>query len=745
MPQQDEFRGPTVSAQTEQAGTNPLSRYFFNLPPSELIAALKKRSQNRWSSLNARGVPNLWRLIYAQAFGMDPNTGRNSTQSLQFCGPQANYIRFRVQLTRGLIKRRNQLAAGQRVSYRAVAQNNNSSTLAQVQIAAKAIDYVIREAQAEKAMLGGLEADGYFGDGYVWQRWDADAGDTETVTVQEPAVDQFTGEPIVDPMTNTPVTQPKQIKKRSGAPVYVVVYPWNVNKEQNVAKSPWFEVREARSKYELIAKFPEHAEALERLTLKRDTEAGSLEMFLWDYSSVTDDVLIVKHAYHVDDASVPGGRYIGYVEGMNEELWDTACPLPNGKSPLTRICSAEYFDTGIGYPESADVLSQQEAFDELISQWLTNVLKLGNQNMFGEDGIEFDPQAFAKGGQYFTLKPEQKPPQVVTFQEIPASTNALLELLPKLMSDTTGMNETIMGDPGKNITSGVFGALMQSIAEQFVSPQQQAFDFAVTDVGNNTLELIRANASESFLVRIAGESQIPYMRAFGKQQLDGVHSVYVERQSPVMNSIGGRFEVFEKTVNLPKDLRKSAVHMLKTGDDSGWTEYDDSCVILIKRENELMSQGIPAEVSKTDDPILHCQEHRASLDRIRMQEVQPGTPEEQQRAAAMQAHIQHIGEHSVVWMQTDPVFAAACGLPPPPMPAPGMGFQPHPATLGSVKPPPGSPPQQADKQAQSQAAPQLPAGPQKDPAAAAAGAPKDGAKPKPQQQPPSNGPQGEAA
>ena len=43
------------------------------------------------------------------------------------------------------------------------------------------------------------------------------------------------------------------------------------------------------------------------------SEPGALELFQWDLSSATDDVLAVKHFYHRSCAAVPGGRYMGYV------------------------------------------------------------------------------------------------------------------------------------------------------------------------------------------------------------------------------------------------------------------------------------------------------------------------------------------------------------------------------------------------------------------------------------------------
>ena len=688
MPQTQQFAGPTVSRQApQQQQQDPLAGYFANLPAEELIGELKTRAINNWNALQNRGLPTLWRLAYSQLCGMDASTGQNATQKLQFCGPQASYIRFRIQLTRSHAKQRNQLAQGQRPSFKCVAANSGAQALAQAPIAGKILDHVFKAAKGELALNEALDSDGNFGEGFVWGRWDAAAGSIEPFKRMVQAKDQETGEPLTE-LDGSPTLIEESGEKPTGMPTYSSLYPWNISRDPNTRKPAWIETREKASKSELMARYPEHAEALSRCTLRRDTEPGALELFQWDITSATDDTVIVKHFYHRSGADVPGGRYVGYVDDI--VLWDKECPLAQGL-PILSICSARYFDTPFGYPENADLLSVQEAVDEIWSQAITNLLKFGNQNVWAEDGVEFDQRRFAMGGQFFTLKANQKPPQVIDFAEMPRAFEYMNEKLPAFMGEISGMNSSVRGEPESNIDSGVFASLMQSTAEKFVSSTQTAFDFLVTDTGNMTLELVRANTDTRFAAKIAGESNVSYMQYFTAEDLDGVHSVEVERQSPVLNNIGGRFEVFEKTVQLPKADRLAAVQLLTTGDSSAWTEVDLSCLILIKKENERLARGQPTDVSKTDDHILHCIHHRASLDRLRAQEPPPqGTEEFMQWQAAIMAHIQHIAQHPVLWAQTDPVFAAACSIPPPPIFNPAMGMlQPQQQGTPQSAPQPG--------------------------------------------------------
>jgi hypothetical protein len=676
-----QMSGPTVTA-APQVG-NPLNRYFANADWQTLIGELAPREKNYWNALNNRGLPTLWRLLYAQAFGMDPNTARNATQRLEFCGPQANYVRFRVNLARAHIKQRNTLALGQRLSFQCVASNDDAASLAQTPICGKVLTYVFQEAKGEPAMMEALDSDGYFGEGYVWLRWDQESGDVEKQQQQVPSTDAKTGQPLME-ANGQPVMQTKVISKRVGAPTYTPLFPWQVTKETGVRNSNWFVIKEPASKHELMARYPDMAEELEKQALVRDNQPGALELFLWDYSSVTDDTVIVKHFYHKPCAAVPAGRYMGYVNGI--KLWDGPCPLETAV-PIVQICSAKYFGTSIGYPESGDLLSLQEMIDELLSQAATNVLKHGNQSLWAEDGVEFDPVKVAEGGAFFTLKKDQKPPQAIQWAQLPEATKYLLEYLPLRMGEISGMNSTVRGEPDNNIESGVFASLMQSIAEKFINATQAAYDFAASDVGNFTLEFVHSNVDTRFAAEVSGEANFPYMRYFTSADFDAIKRVRVLRQSPVMNNIAGRFEVFDKTVNLPKDERYAAVQMLATGDSSAWTENDLSCIILIRSENERLCKGIPCDVSKTDDPILHVQKHRASLDRLRTQQPPPqGTPEFMAWDRAIQLHVQHISEHCVLWSQTDEIFAFVNGLPKPPAFDPMQGRM----TIGGGAPQPGA-------------------------------------------------------
>jgi hypothetical protein len=175
--------------------------------------------------------------------------------------------------------------------------------------------------------------------------------------------------------------------------------------------------------------------------------------------------------------------------------------------------------------------------------------------------------------------------------------------------------------------------------------------------------------------------------------------------------------VFDRITKLPKRERRAAVMLLKTGDDSAYTDQDMSSEILIKKENELMSAGDPSVMqwlvaSPVDDHILHCDEHKCALDRLRsMDAPKPNTPDFQSWQLAQQMLIKHINDHAIAWAKTNPVFAAVCSIPPPPMFNPAMGgFVPQ--VMGTPQSAPPADPGKGPGAGQMQAAPQVPPGPE---------------------------------
>jgi hypothetical protein len=632
-------------------------KYWANLPPKQLVGELQAHERAWWAEGERRGLWQLLRLSYAQAQGMDPGGSVNQTQQLQFCGPRAEFVRFRIQLTRSHVKQRNIMAMGQRPSFQCLALNDSFESQAQIPTAQAALDGVYRACRGEKIEWEALDSDGYFGEGGVWGRWDFDGGREITVNEQEPANDQFTGEPITDPQTGQPVMRTVSTKKKSGAPTLTSLFPWEIVREPLARGEPaWLMVREVCSKWELAARFPEHYDAIVAIDNIR-SEAGIAEMFAYNATSATTDQIIVRHFYHRNSVAVPGGRYVGVAGDI--PLWDLPCPIPEGL-PVNLICTGRYFGTAFGYPECTDLLAIQEMLDELFSQAANNLLRLGNQSLFAEDGVEVDPRKLSEGGGFFTIPRGARTPEAVQWAKLPPEFLAVVQSLTEYMNFISGMNATARGAPEANISSGTFAALMLNIAQKFVTATEMSLDALRNANGNLLLHLIRANCEQEFVAQVAGPNQLPYLRTFKPSDVSGIELVQVTQRSPLMEQIPARFEVYDRLSKIPdKRDRAAAYQLMETGNPDAYTQADRASSLLIQWENEQLSKGIAVMPAVTDDPDEHNKSHKAEYDKLR---TNPDTPPE-----VLMAFQEHMSQQALVHYGGDPALHMTVGVRPSPL------------------------------------------------------------------------------
>lgn len=656
------------------------------LPVAELVDELKGQERGWWHAGERRGYWQLLRLMYAQSQGMDPSGATNATQQLTIVQKGATFVRFRVQLARSHIKQRNIMAQGERPSFQCLALNDDFESLAQVPTAQAGIDYVYRAAKGEQCEWRALESDGYFGEGFIWGRWDYAGGVDIIKTEQEPVLDEsgqpamWPGEP--DPQTGQmgepqPVTRDVKKKQKAGTPTLTPLFPWDVVRDPYARTSNWIMVRDVCSKYAVAARYgaddPQKYKNIMSTNNLR-SEAGIAEMFAYDIAATTTDQVIVRHFYHERCEYLPEGRYVGVCG--DEVLWDEPNPLPEG-NPVVSICSARYFGTQFGYPECSDLLAVQEMLDEMYTQVANNALRYGNQSLWAEDGVEVDMNKLAQGGGFFNYKTGQKPPQAIQWAAMPPITEYLLENLPELMNFMSGMNSVARGAPESNIQSGAFAALMMNIAQKFVSATEQSLEQARNDVGNMLLSFLHANADTEFVGLVAGENQAPYLRTFKGTDFGGVQRVQVSTASPLSRTIPGRFELVSTIKDIPDKRDKAAAYQfLNTGSSQAFSDPLMSEKLLIQWENEQLMQGIWVEPSGVDDPVLHNEDHKAMLNKVRTMPPTDDPQEMKLRMAGMQMLQEHMGRQALVWAMSDPIMCDTLKLPRPAMPANPFGTLP---------------------------------------------------------------------
>jgi hypothetical protein len=722
---------------------------YFALKKGQAFIDGARQAERNWLyTAQDRGIWRLWWLIYCQVLGIDPITGEyNTNQQLRVVGEQANYTSFRVQLTRRLVQQRVMMAADQRPSFRGVATTSDAGSEAGVNIASKAIDYLLTEAKLEQKAAEGLSASGFFGEGGLHIDWDYAAGKMvpaqepmkgpDGQPVQMPVLDD-SGQPQLDEMGQPQMqTQMQPTEKKSGAPKIDKLYAWQIVKDPYLEDDhPWMIIKLPVNKHELAAKFPEKANQIRACTI--DTDMGDDALFAWGARArVSSDTVVLRILYHRNCEAVPGGRWSGWL-GKDVGLWgidgEVPCPLDEG-IPVKTMIADRYFMTAFGYAETGDLLSVQTAINELFSQALTNVQKFGNPNMYKNENLQLNPASVTQGGHLFDLPQGIEPPVITEYQPVPPITPQMWESLIELMDKIAGSNSVVGGDPKANITSGAFAVLLVNIAQKFASALQQAYDFAITAIANDALELVRKNATNGFMAEIAGEGNQPYLKLMTAQDIAPLRSIKIERQNPVMATFVGRMEVFNATKDLLPQQRAAALEMLLNSDLEAYADNDQSAAIKIRYENEQMLKGIKVEVQVSDNDLIEGPKHVAQLNKLLSMPAPAGerlpvtdsagrpvidpmtrqpamsgqwsTPERQQYETAKQLLLQHIIDHSLSFAGKAPPVALVCGAQPNPMMMAAPGAPGAPA--GEVPPDNAN---DAAKQPEAPSAPKPPEAPQ---------------------------------
>lgn len=678
-------------------GGDPLE-YHGNAVGQKAIDAWRQLERNNKYFMQTRGIWRLYWLIYCAIHGIDPNTGQyNTNQELRVLGKDALYASFRVQMTRRFIQQRIMMVKDQRPSFEGVATQNDSPSLAQVNIATRAIEYALKEGHLEREASGGLESLGNYGGAALWSDWDFEGGDL--MDVQEPELDEQTGEPVlmpvtdeqgnpvpeVDQQTGQPVVdemgQPRAqqqpvmntVKKRSGCPKVSKLYPWQYVVDTYLENDhPWCIIKVPVNKHVLAAQFPEKAKAI--LACGIDEEMGDDALFAWGgRSAVSSDIAVMRIYYHENCGAVEGGRFAAYL-GKDVGLWGVdqplPCPLDKG-IPVRPMIGARYHMTSVGYPESGDLLSLQTALNELVSIGLTNAQKRGLSNAYKDENLQLDVRKWSEGNHLHNLGAGQEPPTWDEPPEVGSLAQYLLEFIRDELQQMLGSNSVTNGNPDANIQSGAFAVLLVNIAQKYASQMQEAYDECITAAANDCLELTRKYAVHGFRAEIAGIGNDPYVQIMNQDDFASIRRVQIKRKNPVLSTYVGRRDLLDATINLPPKQKAAALEMLLESDMEAYAENDQASAIRIRKENERMLQGIAVEVGITDDHATEGPKHRAVLDKLRTMDP----PTDPKALALWQTSItlleDHIMQHGVQLGTTPAPLALVCGWAPLAMPAPG--------------------------------------------------------------------------
>lgn len=643
------------------------------------------------------GVKERAARCYLYYFGLS-SAGVHATSQVLRDGDEGELAAIRVNHCRPLVNTLLNLIVAPKIVWSPKATNIDSDTLRECELAQAILEYYWSEKAVSHFAVRALEEALVFGDGFVLVKWDEAAGDDFAAMPAPEATPSMTfpgdqsapnplaagpvpgaapdpiasmAPPMADPFAGASVV-------KSGDLAYTNVSTWNVIRDPYKGswdESDWVIVREAQSRYNLAAQYPEMSDDVFSAENPFDTRAVGIT------DSMETDEIPVYYFLHKKTPALPNGRRVEFLSNkavLKDEPLDFW--------PLFRVSAGELMGTPYGYTPFLDILGIQELMDSLHTSVASNQSTFATQMVAAPKGSEIESDELAGGMKILYYPVDGKPPAGLNLTNTPREVFAYLDTLKKHQELIFGLNSVVRGEPQSGEMSGAALALLQSQALQQSSVVQSNYLRFVEALGSATLEVIKTKASIPKKIGLAGKASTALLnfQDYTGDDIQNIKRVQVEIGNPMSQTAAGRSEIAKDLMNLQLiQTPEQYLEVLTTGKLEPLTQSMTNELLLIKSENESLMKGEPVQALVLDEHKLHAKEHRAVL----------ANPNVRKNPAIVQTVLDHLNQHETLFYQSPPTLLMLVGQEPPPppmMPPPGMGGPPPP-DAGPPGPPPGPP------------------------------------------------------
>lgn len=652
-------------------------RYFASLPADELLPYLITKIQDYYAFALRYRFMDKWKRTYLAYYGMSQSG--TDTSKLSRAGASGEEYILKVNDFRSLLQNLLTMTTSQRPALQPKAMNTDSKSMNQTVLARTVLDYYMIEKHLEATLKDAVEFALFAAEGFVVLDWNATAGEIYSV----------------DPKTQAPIYD-GDLEFKAFHPVDIPREVWGEN-----AKNSWYCTREFKNKFDLAAKYPDLASRIVEISEASDVQKNYTNI---NYDAqISEDYIPLWTFFHEKTEAVPNGRMVKFV-GSDVVLSDSA--LPYKKVPVYSISPAPWHGTPFGYTVAYDLLGIQTNLDALNSIIATNQMNFGQQNILLPRGGEYPVYAMAQGLNGIEYDPKLGKPEPLNLLSTPKELIENITRLEHKQETLSGINSVARGNIDRDM-SGAALALIASQAVQFNGGLQQSYNFLLESVGTGVIEIIQEYATTPRIASISGKSNRARVQEFKGSDLDGINRVSCEQINPVSKTAAGRLQMAKDMMGSNPPLITTPQHyfeVLMTGTIESLVEHETSQIMLIRSENEDISDGKAPQAVLTDKHKLHIQEHATVLD----------SPEARTNPEIIRLVTSHIQQHIDMLRTTDQALlqllgeqslAQPPGGPPPP---PGQP-PPHPSgPPGPSIPQMGNPAPPVVQQAQGVHQPQMP-------------------------------------
>lgn len=650
------------SMNSKTFGAEP-DQYFATLPVEDLLSECDRRRCDYEDYVLRTGKLTVWRTNWEMWMRSDMKIG------IRFGGDRGQYKLIESNIYRSIVTGLVSTIANQRPSFQPEAINDDHKSMSQDIIFDSVSNYYLKAKHMEDAYKMGLTYGLVTGEGWMFEKWNADIGQIVD-TVQDP-----TG---------------KEIPIKEGDFEYTVLGPMDVIRDYTRmdCNNDWYIVREYLNKWDLIAQRPDLEDELKGYSMPTTLQRFRFGHIV-DAQTSNSDIIPVYTFVHRKTPACPEGRLTQYIDA---DTWILDTALPYDEIPLYPMMPDQTLFNNFGSTVMTSLVKLQYAYDKTLSVIVTNQQAFAITNIVIDESTQTKPEQVIEGLNFIKTNLKNGMPTGLELCKTPAEVFNFLTLLESQMEKLSGLPSILRGQPPTGVESGTAMAFLQAQALVFNSPIQQAYISFLERSATGLFNMLKSFANTKRMITIAGASKQPYMGEFSSADLANISRVLVSAGNPATRSEAGKLQIAQDL--MAKGLIKDAnqyFEVLTTGELDPMTEGPEAENMLIIKENEQLRRGIPQVAAPWDNHANHITQHFViMMDPLIRQKVDD---------PVMAAVMKHVMSHANylfpgITSPEDPRLMALMGnnvqgLPPgqplaPEQPTPGPVANPMPAGAAPV-------------------------------------------------------------
>jgi hypothetical protein len=608
-------------------------QYWAAKSTSEIGCELAKRVDDYYEHILKFGILSRWRRAYRSYYGLSQN-GQNDTTAIGSAGDEGEYRILKVNHLRNVGLHILSFVTSQRPALECTAINTDRKSQAQSVLGKGLIDYYLKHGKLEMTLGKAAEKSIVYAEAFTELGWNANTG-------KEYGVEPDTGAVLYD----------GDLEHRALGPIDVIRDAQAFDGDV----TPWLITRHWINKYDLAARHPEYAKEITYVDGKPDVRRSIITI-----TKSETDLIPYYRFYHQPTPALPNGRL---TEFLDDGLTLIDGDLPYGEIPVYRVTPSDWLETIFGYTPIYDLLGIQQAVDSLYSTVFTNQSNFGVSNVLCPRGANISVKQIAEGLNLIEYDPKLGEIKALNLTQTPPEIFSFIKLLVADLETLSGVNSVTRGNPEASLKSGAALALVASQAIQFASSLQQSYYGMIEKSGTGVINILKAFAKTPRVALIAGKYNRSLMKEFVGDDLSNISRVVTEVVNPLARTAAGRRELAKDMIQANLIRRpEEYLSVITTGNLEPLYENEEASLLLIRAENELLTNGQKPVAVITDDHRLHILEHRTVLD----------SPEARQNPQLVQNATLHLQEHLNLLRTADPALLMLLGQQPvpPPMPSP---------------------------------------------------------------------------